>query len=84
MFPLDEACLSAHKKHTDLSSCTPQRIVIGDASETALLKFSEITLGNVMEYRERYKKVCEIPFNSTNKFQVSSQQIRPAPDTRAK
>ncbi|KAG8143343.1 hypothetical protein E2320_000580, partial [Naja naja] len=46
------------------------RIVIGDASETALLKFSEITLGNVMEYRERYKKVCEIPFNSTNKFQL--------------
>lgn len=47
-----------------------QRIVIGDASETALLKFSELTLGNAMGYRERFPKVCEIPFNSTNKFQV--------------
>ncbi|GAB5582167.1 potassium-transporting ATPase alpha chain 1 isoform X1 [Prionailurus iriomotensis] len=48
----------------------PKRIVIGDASETALLKFSELTLGNAMGYRERFPKVCEIPFNSTNKFQV--------------
>lgn len=47
-----------------------QRIVIGDASETALLKFSELTLGNAMGYRDRFPKVCEIPFNSTNKFQV--------------
>uniref|UniRef100_A0A8D0H6Q0 Sodium/potassium-transporting ATPase subunit alpha n=1 Tax=Sphenodon punctatus TaxID=8508 RepID=A0A8D0H6Q0_SPHPU len=53
----------------------PRRIVIGDASETALLKFSEITLGNVMEYRERYTKACEVPFNSTNKFQVSRQRV---------
>lgn len=44
--------------------------MIGDASETALLKFSELTLGNAMGYRERFPKVCEIPFNSTNKFQV--------------
>lgn len=49
--------------------------MIGDASETALLKFSELTLGNAMGYRERFPKVCEIPFNSTNKFQV------PAPPT---
>merc|ERR1711956_49735 len=27
--------------------------------------------GNVMDYRSRNKKVCEVPFNSTNKFQVS-------------
>lgn len=50
-----------------------QRIVIGDASETALLKFSELTLGNAMGYRERFPKVCEIPFNSTNKFQVCNR-----------
>ena len=55
-----------------------QRIVIGDASETALLKFSELTLGNAMGYRERFPKVCEIPFNSTNKFQVCARS-RPDP-----
>ncbi|ETE66743.1 Potassium-transporting ATPase alpha chain 1 [Ophiophagus hannah] len=63
-------CNRASFKSGQDSVPVPRRIVIGDASETALLKFSEITLGNVMEYRERYKKVCEIPFNSTNKFQL--------------
>lgn len=58
---------SGFNLHT--GSCS-QRIVIGDASETALLKFSELTLGNAMGYRDRFPKVCEIPFNSTNKFQV--------------
>lgn len=47
-----------------------QRFVVGDASETALLKFTELTVGNIMEYRNRFKKVVEVPFNSTNKFQV--------------
>merc|ERR1712080_264423 len=32
---------------------------------------TELTKGNVMDYRARNKKVCEIPFNSQNKFQVS-------------
>lgn len=45
--------------------------MVGDASETALLKFSEVILGDVMEIRKRNHKVAEIPFNSTNKFQVS-------------
>lgn len=53
--------------------------MIGDASETALLKFSELTLGNAMGYRERFPKVCEIPFNSTNKFQVCARRARPRP-----
>lgn len=44
---------------------------MGDASETALLKFTELTIGNIVEYRNRFKKVVEVPFNSTNKFQVS-------------
>lgn len=57
-----------HRREPD--ALRSQRIVIGDASETALLKFSELTLGNAMGYRERFPKVCEIPFNSTNKFQV--------------
>merc|ERR1719334_2044059 len=48
-----------------------KREVNGDASEAAILKCTELTKGNVMDYRNRNKKVCEIPFNSTNKFQVS-------------
>merc|ERR1712127_1064992 len=45
--------------------------VNGDASEAAILKCTELTKGDVMGYRATNKKVCEIPFNSTNKFQVS-------------
>ncbi|XP_072011264.1 potassium-transporting ATPase alpha chain 1 [Engystomops pustulosus] len=60
----------------------PKRIVIGDASESALLKFSELTVGNVMEYRERFKKVAEVPFNSTNKFQLSIHELQDPLDLR--
>uniref|UniRef100_A0A8D0W462 Sodium/potassium-transporting ATPase subunit alpha n=1 Tax=Sus scrofa TaxID=9823 RepID=A0A8D0W462_PIG len=62
--------------------CQHPRIVIGDASETALLKFSELTLGNAMGYRERFPKVCEIPFNSTNKFQLSIHTLEDPRDPR--
>ena len=31
----------------------------------------EIAQGNVMDYRRRHPKVCEIPFNSTNKYHVT-------------
>merc|ERR1712180_428496 len=48
-----------------------KREVNGDASEAALLKCTELSTGNVMGYRSKAKKVCEIPFNSTNKYQVS-------------
>ncbi|XP_063038198.1 LOW QUALITY PROTEIN: potassium-transporting ATPase alpha chain 1 [Melospiza melodia melodia] len=57
-----------------------QRDVIGDASESALLKFAEATSGPVAAARGRFPKVAELPFNSSNKFQVSvhdagSQQL---------
>uniref|UniRef100_A0A8C5QUT3 Sodium/potassium-transporting ATPase subunit alpha n=1 Tax=Leptobrachium leishanense TaxID=445787 RepID=A0A8C5QUT3_9ANUR len=48
-----------------------KRTVNGDASEAALLKFTENIAGNVMERRERNRKLVEIPFNSSNKYQVS-------------
>ncbi|MBN3293794.1 AT12A ATPase, partial [Polypterus senegalus] len=59
-----------------------KRAVMGDASETALLKFSEVVYGNVMAYREKNKKVCEIPFNSTNKFQLSIHETDDPHDKR--
>ena len=48
-----------------------KRDVNGDASEAALLKCVELSLGDTIAYRNKNKKVCEIPFNSTNKYQVS-------------
>lgn len=44
--------------------------IIGDASETALLRYAA-TVYNVDKMRQDYPKVVEIPFNSLNKWQLS-------------
>ncbi|KAK3932865.1 Sodium/potassium-transporting ATPase subunit alpha [Frankliniella fusca] len=56
--------------------------VAGDASEAALLKCMELALGDVMTLRKKNKKVCEIPFNSTNKYQVSIHETDDPNDPR--
>jgi sodium/potassium-transporting ATPase subunit alpha len=50
------------------------RDVNGDASETAILKCMESINGKVMAYRSKYPKVCEVPFNSSNKYQVKQRE----------
>uniref|UniRef100_A0A3Q3JGI7 Sodium/potassium-transporting ATPase subunit alpha n=1 Tax=Monopterus albus TaxID=43700 RepID=A0A3Q3JGI7_MONAL len=48
-----------------------KREVAGDASEAALLKCIELCCGSVKDMREKYPKIAEIPFNSTDKYQLS-------------
>ncbi|KAM9459011.1 sodium/potassium-transporting ATPase subunit alpha-2 isoform 1-T1 [Salvelinus alpinus] len=48
-----------------------KRDTAGDASESALLKCIELSCGCVRSMRNRNNKVGEIPFNSTNKYQLS-------------
>ena len=52
-----------------------KRECTGDASESAILKSMELCVGNVINYRSRNKKVCEIPFNSTNKYHVTIHEV---------
>ncbi|KAJ8951229.1 hypothetical protein NQ318_010257, partial [Aromia moschata] len=59
-----------------------KREVNGDASEAALLKCMELALGDVMSIRKKNKKVCEVPFNSTNKYQVSIHENEDPNDPR--
>merc|ERR1712179_293404 len=59
-----------------------KREVNGDASEAAILKCTELSKGNVMEYGKRNKKICEIPFNSANKYQVSIRETEDTNDNR--
>ncbi|KFP02610.1 Sodium/potassium-transporting ATPase subunit alpha, partial [Calypte anna] len=47
-----------------------KRDTAGDASESALLKCIQLSCGSVKKMRDRNPKVTEIPFNSTNKYQV--------------
>ena len=63
-------------------NCNIFREVNGDASEAALLKCMELVLGDVMSIRKRNMKVCEIPFNSTNKYQISIHETEDANDPR--
>jgi len=64
-------CNRAEFKPNQENVAVLKREVNGDASEAAILKCTELSKGDVMGYRKNNKKVCEIPFNSTNKFQVS-------------
>lgn len=48
--------------------------VIGDASETALIRFCE-EFKNTDSYKAKYEKIFEVPFNSKNKFQISIHEI---------
>ncbi|CAH1262541.1 sodium/potassium-transporting ATPase subunit alpha-3-like isoform X1 [Branchiostoma lanceolatum] len=48
-----------------------KRETSGDASESALLKCVELSLGGVTDMRAKNEKIAEIPFNSTNKYQLS-------------
>merc|ERR1712115_99632 len=60
-----------------------KREVNGDASEAAILKCTELTNGNVMDYRAKNKKLVEIPFNSTNEFQVSIHETSDPDEKRS-
>jgi len=59
-----------------------KRQTAGDASESALLKCVELSLGDVENRRLRNPKVVEIPFNSMNKYQVSIHETEDPKDKR--
>lgn len=67
------------KDKANMAKEIQQRDTIGDASESALLKFTE-KCDNVMAIREANKKVAEIPFNSANKYAVSIHMIDNNPE----
>lgn len=53
-----------------------KRDCIGDASESGILKCTEIlTNGGTLKMRDDMKKVHEVPFNSTNKYQLSIHEV---------
>ncbi|XP_015783121.1 sodium/potassium-transporting ATPase subunit alpha [Tetranychus urticae] len=52
-----------------------KRETTGDATETAILKFMELSVGDVISYRQAHAKVCEIPFNPTDKFHITIHEI---------
>ncbi|XP_063318953.1 sodium/potassium-transporting ATPase subunit alpha-2 [Pelmatolapia mariae] len=55
------------------------RETAGDASESALLKCIEVCCESVRDMRAANPKVAEIPFNSTNKYQLSIHEAEDNP-----
>ena len=49
--------------------------IIGDATETAILRYCEL-FKRTDNFRERHRKIFELPFNSKNKYQVSVHQSK--------
>jgi len=58
---------------SDVNDLFQYRVTLGDASESALLKYFQKRVMSVNECRKQYPKLCEIPFNSANKYQVLSK-----------
>ncbi|ESO03268.1 hypothetical protein HELRODRAFT_185638 [Helobdella robusta] len=54
----------------------------GDPLEVAILRFLECSIGNTYDFRTRNRKVCEIAFNKTIKYQVSIHEMDDAKDPR--
>lgn len=75
-------CNRAQFKAGQDSVAILKRDVAGDASESALLKCIELSCGSVRAMRDRNKKVAEIPFNSTNKYQLSVHETEDPNDNR--
>lgn len=51
-----------------------ERKIIGDATDQAVLRFSE-SLGKVTELRRMWKKTFELAFNSKNKYMIRTMQL---------
>ncbi|XP_067108670.1 sodium/potassium-transporting ATPase subunit alpha-2 [Osmerus mordax] len=73
----NRAEFKAGQEHTQIL----RRDTAGDASESALLKCIELCCGSVREMRLQNPKVGEIPFNSTNKYQLSIHEVEDNPSS---
>lgn len=74
-FYLDEvlhiAYLCSKAKFESTTVDIPQRNILGDATESGLLRFAAPKIPDSDNLQEKYPKVFEIPFNSENKWMMT-------------
>lgn len=70
-------CNRAEFIHGEEAKPIQSRVVRGDASEEAILKFVELSHvhGSPSEFRKKHPKLFEIPFSSTTKYQISIHEM---------
>ncbi|CDO71883.1 hypothetical protein BN946_scf184940.g30 [Trametes cinnabarina] len=65
---VDVAALNSHVKFDRNDLPFDQRKILGDATETGLIRFAGKYITNWDEYQKQHPRVFEIPFNSSNKW----------------
>ncbi|KAI8868535.1 P-type cation exchange, alpha subunit of ATPase [Ramicandelaber brevisporus] len=70
---ISSLCARAKFDRTDVP--VKEREILGDATESGLIRYAAQSLNNFDGLSELYPKVFEIPFNSDNKWHLSIHQI---------
>ncbi|KAH9890537.1 aminophospholipid-transporting P-type ATPase [Cubamyces lactineus] len=65
---VDIAALNSHVKFDRTDLPFEQRKILGDATETGLIRFAGKQIQDYDGYQKQHPKVFEIPFNSSNKW----------------
>ena len=65
---VDIAALNSRVKFDRTDVPFDKRAILGDATETGLIRFAGRYLPDFDEHQKKHPKVFEIPFNSTNKW----------------
>ncbi|TBU55204.1 aminophospholipid-transporting P-type ATPase [Dichomitus squalens] len=65
---VDIAALNSHVKFDKTDIPFEQRKILGDATETGLIRFAGKHIADYDQYQKQHPKVFEIPFNSSNKW----------------
>lgn len=67
-------CNAAEFDAADMQAPVEKRKVHGDATDQAILRFSE-QLGSVREIRQGWKRTFELAFNSKNKYMIRTFEL---------
>jgi len=73
-------CNNAEFKEGQDDKSIITREVTGNETDAAILKCTEIFMGKVMDYRARNKRVFELPFHPTNRFEVTIHETEDPED----
>ena len=67
---VDIAALNSHVKFDKTDIPFEQRKILGDATETGLIRFAGKHISDYDGYQKQHPRVFEIPFNSSNKWAI--------------
>jgi sodium/potassium-transporting ATPase subunit alpha len=65
---VDIAALNSRVKFDKVDVPFAERTILGDATETGLIRFAGRYIPDYDEHQRKFPKVFEVPFNSTNKW----------------